>query len=178
MPHGVRRRRARTSRRVRLLRQQAAHDGGGADGHDGRPRPTRSASTPSATRAGRPTWTGSTTTASASTIACPSSPARSASPNSSACEEMLAQRAPRGRRTTARRSPGSRASQLPCRGHGRRRARLVRVRRAAPARWIATPTIQALRGSRVQSKPYLPAIHLMSFYRERLRPSRGRVSRL
>ena len=31
----------------------------------------------------------------------------------------------------------------------------------------ATPTIRALRELGVQSKPYLPAIHLMSFYRER-----------
>ena len=36
-------------------------------------------------------------------------------------------------------------------------------------------TIVALRERGVQSKPYLPAIHLMSFYRERLRPPRGRV---
>jgi dTDP-4-amino-4,6-dideoxygalactose transaminase len=28
-------------------------------------------------------------------------------------------------------------------------------------------TVRALRGHGVQSKPYLPAIHLMSFYRER-----------
>ena len=36
-------------------------------------------------------------------------------------------------------------------------------------------TIRALRARGVQSKPYLPAIHLMSFYRERVRPPRGRV---
>ena len=39
----------------------------------------------------------------------------------------------------------------------------------------ATTTIRALRERGVQSKPYLPAIHLMSFYRERVRPPRGRV---
>ena len=31
----------------------------------------------------------------------------------------------------------------------------------------ATTTVRALRERGVQSKPYLPAIHLMSFYRER-----------
>ncbi len=36
-------------------------------------------------------------------------------------------------------------------------------------------TIEALRARGVQSKPYLPAIHLMSYYRERLRAPRGRV---
>ena len=38
-------------------------------------------------------------------------------------------------------------------------------------------TIVALRELGVQSKPYLPAIHLMSFYRERFGHRRGRVSR-
>ena len=32
---------------------------------------------------------------------------------------------------------------------------------------IATSTIRALAAAGIQSKPYLPAIHLMSFYRER-----------
>ncbi len=50
----------------------------------------------------------------------------------------------------------------------RRRARLVRVRRAAAARaWIATRPCASSPQAGVQSKPYLPAIHLMSFYRER-----------
>ena len=68
---GPRRRRAgrrpRPSRRVRLLRQQAAHHGRGRDAHAGLAPSTRSAWTPSATRAARPTWAGSTTTGSAST---------------------------------------------------------------------------------------------------------------
>ena len=53
--------------RVRLLRQQAAGHGRGRDAHDGLASSTRSAWTPSATRAARPTWAGSTTTGSAST---------------------------------------------------------------------------------------------------------------
>ena len=56
--------------------------------------------------------------------------------------------------------------ELPCED-ARRRPRLVRVRRPAPARrrprrddpW-------RWRSAGVQSKPYLPAIHLMSYYRE------------
>ncbi len=55
--------------RLRLLRQQAAHDGRGRDGHHRRRRRARSASTASATRGARRTWAGSTTTASASTTA-------------------------------------------------------------------------------------------------------------
>ena len=61
------------------------------------------------------------------------------------------------------------------RGRRRRRARLVRVRRPGPARVDRDGVIGALRERGVQSKPYLPAIHLMSFYRERVRPPRGRV---
>ena len=47
-------------------------------------------------------------------------------------------------------------------------ARLVRLRGPGPARAaIATTVIRALRERGVQCKPYLPAIHLMCFYRER-----------
>ena len=54
------------------------------------------------------------------------------------------------------------------RGRRRRPARLVRLRRPAPARRPdRDDVIVALRERGVQSKPYLPAIHLMSFYRER-----------
>ena len=61
----------------------------------------------------------------------------------------------------------SRGLDAAVRGHGRRGPRLVRVRRPAPARdSTATRTIEALREHGVQSKPYLPAIHLMSYYRE------------
>ena len=67
-------------------------------------------------------------------------------------------------RRGARRDRGARAA-LP--GRGRQRARLVRLHasrcRAAVDR---DATIRALRERGVQSKPYLPAIHLMSYYRE------------
>ena len=79
-------------------------------------------------------------------------------------------RRPRARRraATARRSPASRASTLPCPDARRRRARLVRLRRPAPARRRPRRrSSRALRERGIQSKPYLPAIHLMSFYRER-----------
>ena len=57
---------------------------------------------------------------------------------------------------------------LPCEDAGGDAPRLVRVRRAAAARAsTATRSIRALRERGVQCKPYLPAIHLMSFYRER-----------
>jgi perosamine synthetase len=61
---------------------------------------------------------------------------------------------------------GSRAS-APVPRRGRRPPRLVRVRRAAPEG--DRPRRHRPRaGERgVQSKPYLPAIHLMSYYRER-----------
>ena len=50
----------------------------------------------------------------------------------------------------------------------RRSARLVRVRRAAAARRRSRrDRARALSALGIQSKPYLPAIHLMSFYRER-----------
>ena len=61
--------RARPPGGLRLLRQQAAHDGRGRRSSRWATRRSRSASTPSATRAARPTWAGSTTTASASTTA-------------------------------------------------------------------------------------------------------------
>ena len=38
---------------------------------------------------------------------------------------------------------------------------------SCPAGAIATPRCSACVSTGVQSKPYLPAIHLMSFYRER-----------
>ena len=63
-------------------------------------------------------------------------------------------------------------------GRGRAGAALPRTRAATGAAgsstwsssrtgWTATRTIEALRARGVDSKPYLPAIHLMSFYRER-----------
>ena len=62
----------------------------------------------------------------------------------------------------------SRGSTLPCADSGRRPARLVRLRRAGAADGPARDdVVVALREHGVQSKPYLPAIHLMSLYRER-----------
>ena len=62
----------------------------------------------------------------------------------------------------------SRASSCRARTRGGERARLVRVRRPAAARRRPRRRrSRALRERGVQSKPYLPAIHLMSFYRER-----------
>ena len=68
---------------------------------------------------------------------------------------------------TARRWPGSRGSS--CR---------ARTRAATARGWFVfvvqlprgvdrDEVVRALRGAAIQSKPYLPAIHLMSFYRER-----------
>ena len=74
------------------------------------------------------------------------------------------------RRCTARRCAAGieRGLGLPCEdGRERRRPRLVRLRRPGPARGRdRDDVIRALRERGVQSKPYLPAIHLMSFYRE------------
>ena len=144
----------------------------GSDGAQGR------ASTPSATRAARPTWAGSTTTGSASTTASPTSPARSASPSSSGSTTC----SPPARRVAGWYRDGA--------GGAGRRARASGCRARTPAATAAagscsssssraastaTPTIRALRELGVQSKPYLPAIHLMSFYRERFGHRPGRV---
>ena len=68
----------------------------------------------------------------------------------------------------ARRSPGIEGLGLPVRRARRRPARLVRLRRAGAARRPdRDDVVVALRERGIQSKPYLPAIHLMSFYRER-----------
>ena len=130
-------------------------------------RRSRSASTPSATRAARPTWAGSTTTAWASTTASPTSPAPSASVQLRAPGRRCSPTARAWRAGTARRSRASRA--WGCR---------ARTPAASAAGWfvfvVQVPrgrdrdeVIHALRARGVQCKPYLPAIHLMSFYRER-----------
>jgi len=60
-----------------------------------------------------------------------------------------------------------RGLRLPCRDHdGDRRGWFVFVVQL-PGDTDRDATIRALRDLGVQSKPYLPAIHLMSFYRER-----------
>ena len=60
---------------------------------------------------------------------------------------------------------------LPCADGRRRRAMgaagVVRVRRAAAPRRRSRRDDSRARRAGIQSKPYLPAIHLMSFYRER-----------
>ena len=69
---------------------------------------------------------------------------------------------------TARRSPGSRASTLPCPDAGGDvRGWFVFV--VQLPRGVDRDAIDRARSpsAGIQSKPYLPAIHLMSFYRER-----------
>ena len=159
------RRRAAT-RPCSLLRQQAADDRRGRDGHARPTRRSRSGSTPSATRAARPTWTGSTTTGSASTTACRTSPARSGSPSSSGSTRCSPARArvaallPRG---AGRRSRGC---ELPCPdAGGDRRGWFVFVVQL-PRGVDRDGVVRALGERGIPSKPYFPAIHLMSYYRE------------
>ena len=64
---GPGRRLARQPRQLRLLREQAADDGRGRDADRRRAPSSPRSCAASATRAARPTWTGSTTTGSAST---------------------------------------------------------------------------------------------------------------
>ena len=151
---------------VRLLRQQAAHDRRGRHGHDRRRRPSRRGSTPSETRAARRTWAGWTTTGSASTTAS----------SDIACAIGLAQlerldddaRRPRRapRRCYREALAGIEGLELPCEDSGGdRRGWFVFVVQL-PRGTDRDATIRALRERGVQSKPYLPAIHLMTYYRE------------
>ena len=95
------------------------------------------------------------------------SPARSGSPSSSASTRCSPARA-RVAGWYGEALAGIEGLELPCPDAGGDRARLVRLRRAAAARRsTATTSSLALRERGIQSKPYLPAIHLMSFYRER-----------
>ena len=160
-------RRARAPGGVRVLRQQADDDRRGRNGHARPTRARRSASTASATRAARRTWTGSTTTAWASTTASASSPARSGWRSSTASIEMLAARA-RVAAAYGEALAGIEGLELPCPDEGGsvRGWFVYTVSAAARGRPRRDdPRACALRG--VQSKPYLPAIHLMSYYRER-----------
>ncbi len=125
-------RRSRQPRRVRLLPEQAADHGRGRAGHARRRRSCKERSTPSATRAARPTWAGSTTTGSASTTASTTSPARSASRSSSA--STTCSPAARGGRAYREALGGHRGSRAALPGRGRRPARLVRLRGPAAAR--------------------------------------------
>ena len=139
--------------------------GEGGMRHAATRREPRRASTPSATRAARPTWAGSTTTGSASTTACPTSRARSGSPSSSG--STAARRPPPRRRLVprgaGRASSGPRAALPDAGGDSRWFVYVVQLPRGVDR----DETILALRDRGVESKPYLPAIHLFSFYRER-----------
>ena len=158
--------RARQPGRLRLLPEQADHHGGGRRGGLAVGRRPRSASTPSATRAARRTWAGSTTTGSASTTASTTSPARSGSRSSSA-STRCSRRAPAWPLSTARRWPEWRASTLPCPdAGGDRRSWFVYVVQLPPG-VDRDAAVMAMRERGVDTKPYLPAIHLLSFYRER-----------
>ena len=110
---------------------------------------------------------GSTTTGSASTTGSRTSRARSGSPSSSGSTRC----SPTGRGwravpPRAGRPRGERGLELPCEDSGGdRRGWFVFVVQL-PRGIDRDATILALRELGVQSKPYLPAIHLMSFYRE------------
>ena len=68
--------------------------------------------------------------------------------------------------------------ELPCEEVGRvRRGWFVYVVQL-PRGLDRDGVVRALRDLGIPSKPYFPAVHLMSFYREPLRSSRGRVSRV
>ncbi len=82
-------------------------------------------------------------------------------------EQMLAGARAASPRSTARRSPRSRGSSCPARtSGGAQRGWFVFVVQL-PRGVDRDETIRALGRRGIQSKPYLPAIHLMSFYRER-----------
>ena len=159
--------RARQPGGVRLLREQADDDGGGRHGRRAVARRPSSRSTPSATRAARRTWAGSTTTGSASTTGCPTSRARSASPRSSGSTSCSpgAMRSPRCTRDALGEIEGL---ELPAgRGSGaERRSWFVYVVKL-PHGVDRDATIVALRERGIDAKPYLPAIHLYGFYRDR-----------
>ena len=80
-----------------------------------------------------------------------------------------------GRRLVPRGAGRHREVDAAVRGRRRRRARLVRVRRPGPAGRPRRRDRARCASAACQSKPYLPAIHLMSFYRERFGHQRGRV---
>ena len=125
----------------------------------------RSGSTPSATRAARRTWAGSTTTGSGSTTGSRISPARWGWCSSTRLDGMLAARA-RVAGWYREALAGIEGLELPCEDSGGDvRGWFVFVVQL-PHGVDRDDTIRALLARGVQSKPYLPAIHLMSFYRE------------
>ena len=170
-------RRARQPRDLRLLRQQADHDRRGRHARRRRRRARRARCAASATRAGRPTWAGSTTTAWASTTGSATCRRRSASPSSSARDELLAARervaalyarAPRRARRRARRARATRrASCCPARTAGRSGAAGSSTSCSCRPTADRDAVIADLAQRGIASKAYLPCIHLMPLYRER-----------
>ena len=149
-------RRARQPRGVRLLPEQADDDRRGRRGRLPRRRRQGAASTRSATRAARRTWTGSTTTGSASTTACRTSRARSASRRSSGSASCWTARA-RGRGALRRGARGRRGARAAVPGRGRRPPQLVRLRRAAAARRSTATRRSSRCGERGHRDEALPA---------------------
>ena len=86
--------------------------------------------------------------------------------------EMLDARA-RVAGPVSRGAGGDRRARPALSRRGRRRARLVRVRRATARGRRSRRDRAGARALGIQSKPYLPAIHLMSFYRERFGHRKG-----
>ena len=126
----------------------------------------RRASTPSATRAARPTWAGSTTTGSASTTASTTSPARSAWRSSSAstsCWRSARAWPP----STPRRWPTSRGSSCPARTRAATAAAGSSTWSSSRAAWTATPRSRRCASAAWTRSPTCRRIHLISFYRER-----------
>ena len=120
----------------------------------------------SATRAERRTWAGSTTTGWASTIGSRSSRARWGWPNSSTWR-TCSRHVPAWPGWYAEALAGVEGLDLPCQdAGGERRSWFVYVVQL-PRGVDRDATIGELRARGIDSKPYLPAIHLMSFYRDR-----------
>ena len=146
---------------LRLLPQATAHDGGRG-----------SAGVPAAAVEGRhrqrahgaraPTWAGSTTTGAGSTPGSRTSPARWGWPSSSAWTRCAADRA-RVAASYSESLAGIEGLDLPCcDADGARRSWVVNVCSFLVGS-IATRLLGEL-GRADHSKPYLPAIHWMSFY--------------
>ena len=169
-------RRSRASGGVRLLRQQAADDRRGRHGHDGRRRAQgadRLRAKPGP-RAGhglarpRPAGVqlpavGHRMRAGAGTARAPRRDARRAAP---------------GWPThTATRSPASRGCSCPVpMPDGNRRGWFVFVVQLPRGRRSRRLSCERWRELGIPSKPYFPAVHLMTYYRRAVRPPRGRVS--
>ena len=157
-------RRARPSGGVRLLRQQAAHDRRGRHGHDRRRRvKTRIDSERNQGRAPDMDWLDHDRLGfnyRLSDIACAIGLVQL-----ERLDGMLAGRA-RAAALYREALAGIEGLQLPCEdAGGDRRGWFVFVVQL-PRGGDRDATIRALRERGVQSKPYLPAIHLMSYYRE------------